>query len=185
MNTTGGDVHRKRGNPRDLVPGDHHVFQLKTDSVPVFDRSALGRHGRFLLGILWVTALVGCLGTDNSKLVGSWRGPSPDTSGSAGSDSQTQASLPDSNTRFTTTLDFRPDYRFSMELVGSDGQTRRTQGKWQIDQATGDRWEVTLQQDGSQDIVRLRIAFDADGFTARQVDGDDRIDSIHYRRVSE
>ncbi len=179
MKTTDGNLDRIRKTRPVDDPCDD--FQRKNNPN--------ARHRWVQFSPFWMATVLaistgGCLGTDNSKLVGRWEGQSRRAAGES-SDSQASDNFADSNADFTSTLDFRSDYRFSMKLVTADGQVRQTQGTWQIDQATGTRWEVTLRQDDNRASVRLRIAFDDKGFTARQVDGDDRVHSIHYRRVDE
>jgi hypothetical protein len=185
MKTTDGDHDRERDDWRHLVDGHRHTCQPKNNRQTAVQSPSGGRLPLLVLAMFWACGVVGCLGTDNSKLVGRWEGHSSPSPAGDSSDSETNDPASASHTQFTTILIFQPDYRFSMELVSNDGQTRQTQGSWQIDQATGTRWEVTLRQEDTQASVRLRIAFDEEGFTARQVDGDDRIDSIHYRRVGE
>ena len=72
-----------------------------------------------------------------------------------------------------------------MTLHGPDGNTDRRSGDWSVVESRGSRWLVEFVCEDPRQTIQLRIVFnEADGFTAREVSGDDRVGAWVFRRQS-
>jgi hypothetical protein len=138
--------------------------------------------------LLLLLLISGCLPSPNGRLLGRWEGKFQPT--------ETVSARPDDVSVNSPAAGGLPDYpelrvllncepqRFEMTLSRADGSSDRRVGSWKVLEARGSRWLVEFVSDASQDAVRLQIVFEEkDRFTARQVQGDDRLGALQFHRL--
>ncbi len=133
-----------------------------------------------------------CFSTNGSDLVGRWEGrlESPNSTAGAATiaPSQDRSSMPrlaldPATVRVTLVCD---KDQFEMSLHRPDGVSDQRSGPWRVLESRGSRWLVEFAATQTEQTVRLQIVFeDADHFTAREIQGDDRLGTLRFQRLAD
>jgi len=148
----------------------------------------IGRNRTSCGWLLPLLLISGCFQSSDGRLLGRWEG----TCQPAETAVKPRDDVP-ANSSVTDTLPHLRELRvlltceprhFEMTLSRPDGSNDRRDGSWKVLETRGSRWLVEFVSDASPDRVRLQIVFDDDDrFTAREVQGDDRLGAIQFRRM--
>lgn len=151
---------------------------------------------RVLLSVLPLA--LGCGPAAETTIHGHWVGRADQLSSAwtpADATAMSQVSSPSQSTDgetqavggpFELSLDFQPNGQFTCGLHSSSRKFPQIAGSWRATQATGNRWQVELTNDADRRTLRLQLVFtESDQFTATQIDGDDRVGRILFRRQAD